>query len=187
MRPSRKERQEERRTLKRYFTLECMLQLCPTLCNPMDCSISGFPVLHYLPEFAQIWSVMVSNPLLPSLLFAFSLSQHEGLFPSITIPISDNHKTHTHTHTSIHVCIHICVYLRIYMCKYNMHKNFRRIIRWSFISEGKLREFHYLLYATLYFKNCFTLNTVISVITKFDCSLLLTLPMHKSKSANGQS
>ena len=25
----------------------------PTLCDPMDCSISGFPVLHYLPEFAQ--------------------------------------------------------------------------------------------------------------------------------------
>ena len=27
---------------------------CPTLCNPMDCSTPGFPVLHYLPEFAQI-------------------------------------------------------------------------------------------------------------------------------------
>ena len=26
---------------------------CPTLCNPMDCSTSGFPVLHHLPEFAQ--------------------------------------------------------------------------------------------------------------------------------------
>ena len=25
----------------------------PTLCNPMDCSMPGFPVLHYLPEFAQ--------------------------------------------------------------------------------------------------------------------------------------
>ena len=27
---------------------------CPTLCNPIDCSMPGFPVLHYLPEFAQI-------------------------------------------------------------------------------------------------------------------------------------
>ena len=26
---------------------------CPTLCDPMDCSISGFPVLHHLLEFAQ--------------------------------------------------------------------------------------------------------------------------------------
>ena len=25
----------------------------PTLCNPMDCSMPGFPVLHYLPDFAQ--------------------------------------------------------------------------------------------------------------------------------------
>ena len=26
---------------------------CPTLCDPMDCSTWGFPVLHYLQEFAQ--------------------------------------------------------------------------------------------------------------------------------------
>ena len=29
------------------------VQLYPTLGDPMDCSILGFPVLHYLPEFAQ--------------------------------------------------------------------------------------------------------------------------------------
>ena len=28
-------------------------QSCPTFCDPMDCSTPGFPVLHYLPEFAQ--------------------------------------------------------------------------------------------------------------------------------------
>ena len=28
-------------------------QLCPTLCNPMDCNTPGFLVLHHLPEFAQ--------------------------------------------------------------------------------------------------------------------------------------
>ena len=26
---------------------------CLTLCNPINCSPIGFPVLHYLPEFAQ--------------------------------------------------------------------------------------------------------------------------------------
>ena len=26
---------------------------CLTLCDPMDCSIPGSPVFHYLPEFAQ--------------------------------------------------------------------------------------------------------------------------------------
>ena len=28
-------------------------QSCLTLCDPMDCSMPGFPVLHHLPEFAQ--------------------------------------------------------------------------------------------------------------------------------------
>ena len=29
-------------------------QLCPTLVTPMDCSKPGFPVFHYLLEFAHI-------------------------------------------------------------------------------------------------------------------------------------
>ena len=28
-------------------------QSCSTLCNPMDCSMPGFPVLHHLPELDQ--------------------------------------------------------------------------------------------------------------------------------------
>ena len=28
-------------------------QSCPTLCNPMDCSMPGFPVHHQLQELAQ--------------------------------------------------------------------------------------------------------------------------------------
>ena len=28
-------------------------KLCPILCNPMDYSTPGSPVLHHLPEFAQ--------------------------------------------------------------------------------------------------------------------------------------
>ena len=27
---------------------------CLALCNPMDCSMSGFPILHYLPECARV-------------------------------------------------------------------------------------------------------------------------------------
>ena len=58
---------------------------CPTLHNPIECSTPGFPVLHYLPEFAQThvhWvsdAIQSSHPLLPSP-FAFNLSQHHGLF-----------------------------------------------------------------------------------------------------------
>ena len=56
--------------------------LCPTLCDPMDCRTPGFPVLHYLLEFAQThvhWvsdAIQPSDPLLSPSPPAFSLSQH---------------------------------------------------------------------------------------------------------------
>ena len=60
-------------------------QLCLTLCDPMNCSTPGFPVLHCLLEFAQAdvhWvsdAIQPSHPLpLPSP--ALSLSQHQDLF-----------------------------------------------------------------------------------------------------------
>ena len=39
----------------RYASYSCcsIAQSCPTLCNPMDCSTPGFPVLHQLLELAQ--------------------------------------------------------------------------------------------------------------------------------------
>ena len=37
-------------------------QLCPTLCEPMDCSMPGFSVLHHLPEFAQIKAYQQACP-----------------------------------------------------------------------------------------------------------------------------
>ena len=61
-------------------------QLCPTLCNPMDCSTPGFLALHHLLEFAQIHVRCVSDAIQPShsLLSpsppAFNLSQNKGLF-----------------------------------------------------------------------------------------------------------
>ena len=61
-------------------------QLCPTLCDPMDCSMPGFPVLHYLLELAQTHVHWVDDAIQPSLPLsspsppAFSLSQNQGLF-----------------------------------------------------------------------------------------------------------
>ena len=62
-----------------------VVQSCPTLCNPMDCSTPGFPVHYQFWEHAQThvhWvsdAIQLSHPLLsPSP--AFSLSQHQGLF-----------------------------------------------------------------------------------------------------------
>ena len=37
-----------------FLIMLSVTKLCLTLCNPMDCSTSGSPVLHYLPEFPQI-------------------------------------------------------------------------------------------------------------------------------------
>ena len=36
-----------------FWLFISVVQLCLTLCNPMNCSMSGFPVLHYFLEFAQ--------------------------------------------------------------------------------------------------------------------------------------
>ena len=41
-------------------------QSCPTLCDPMDCSTPGFPVLYHLPELAQIHVHWVSDAIQPS-------------------------------------------------------------------------------------------------------------------------
>ena len=41
-------------------------KFCPTLCDPMDCSKPGFPVLHHLPEFAQTHVHWVSDAFEPS-------------------------------------------------------------------------------------------------------------------------
>ena len=35
------------------FQFSSVAQLCPTLCNPMDCSMPGLPVHHQLLEFTQ--------------------------------------------------------------------------------------------------------------------------------------
>ena len=61
-------------------------QLCPTLCDPMDCSTSGFPVQHQLPKLAQTHvhrvrdAIQPSHPLLSPSPPALNLSQHQGLF-----------------------------------------------------------------------------------------------------------
>jgi len=45
------------------FVFSCcsVIKLCPTFCNPTDCSILGFPVLHYLLGFVQTHLHCVSN------------------------------------------------------------------------------------------------------------------------------
>ena len=42
------------------------VQSCPTLCNPMKCSMSGLPVQHQLPEFTQTHVHRVGHAIQPS-------------------------------------------------------------------------------------------------------------------------
>ena len=69
------------------FKLCCVQSLSRIwLCDPMDCSMLGFPDLHYLLEFAPNhvhWAddaIQPSYPLPPPSPFAFNFSQHQGLF-----------------------------------------------------------------------------------------------------------
>ena len=61
----------------------------PTLCDPMDCSMPGFPVVYYLLEFAQIhvhWvhdAIQSSHPLPLSSPLALNLFQHQGLLQCV--------------------------------------------------------------------------------------------------------
>ena len=61
-------------------------QSCPTLCDPMDCSMPGLPVHHQLSESTQThihWvgdATQPSHPLLSPSLPALNPSQHQGLF-----------------------------------------------------------------------------------------------------------
>ena len=65
-----------------------VMQLCLTLCNLIDCSMTGLFVHHQLPEFTQTHVHLVgdiiqtSHPLSSPSPPAFNLSQHKDLFLS---------------------------------------------------------------------------------------------------------
>ena len=59
-----------------YMLFCCSVaQLCWTVCDPMYCSMPGFPVLHHLPEIAQIYVHWVGNAIQPSYLLSCILSK----------------------------------------------------------------------------------------------------------------
>ena len=67
-----------------YITLQfiSVAQSCPTLCDPINCSTTGLPVHHQLPEFTQTHihrvgdAIQSSHPLLPPSPPALNLSEH---------------------------------------------------------------------------------------------------------------
>ena len=63
-----------------YFQFFCCCcldaQLCLTLCDPVDCSMPGFPVFDHLPELAQPHVHWASDAMQPS----------HGLLPFLLLP-----------------------------------------------------------------------------------------------------
>ena len=59
-----------------------VIRLCLTFCNPMDCSMSGFPVLHHLLELAQTCVHWVSDAI-QHLIHCCFLLLLPSVFPNI--------------------------------------------------------------------------------------------------------
>ena len=65
--------------------LSSVTQSCPALCDPMDCSMPGFPVHYQLPEPTKTYVHWFSDVIQPSHSLSspspptFNLSQHQGL------------------------------------------------------------------------------------------------------------
>ena len=70
--------------LRSYHCCSSVTKLCPALCDPMDCSMPGFPVLHYpqsLLKLMSIESVMLSN----HFILCHPLLLLTSIFPSIRV------------------------------------------------------------------------------------------------------
>ena len=71
---------------KKSVQVSSVAQSCPTLCDPVDCSMPGFSVHHQFLELAQTHVHQVGDAIQPSHPLsslsppAFNLSQHQSLF-----------------------------------------------------------------------------------------------------------
>ena len=74
-----------KKIVKGSVQFSSVTQLCPTLCDPMDCSTPGFPVHHQLAELAQTHVHQVSDAIQPSCPLsspsppAYNFTKHQGV------------------------------------------------------------------------------------------------------------
>ena len=74
----------ERPVLRGIFQFSPVIQLCPTLCDTMDCSTPGFPVHHQLLELLKLMSI---ESVMPSnhLILCCPLLLPPSIFPSLRV------------------------------------------------------------------------------------------------------
>ena len=79
-------KKSEENTVNNSVQFSSVTQSCPTLCEPMNCSMPGLPVHHQLPEFTQTHvhrvgdAIQPSHPLSSPSPPAPNPSQHQSLF-----------------------------------------------------------------------------------------------------------
>ena len=73
-----------------YSSVSSVTQSCPTLCNPMDCSMPGFPVHHQLSELTQTHVHQVGDAIQQTIAsFVIPFSSRLQSFPaSGSFPVS---------------------------------------------------------------------------------------------------
>ena len=77
-------KQTASKEINKHFFLMCSVaQSCLTVCDPMDCSMPGFPVLHHFPELAQ--TCVHWGDAIPHLIFCHPLLLLPSIFPSIRL------------------------------------------------------------------------------------------------------
>ena len=87
VRPNLAIKQQSTKAADNTHYCRSVAQSCLTLCDPMDCTTPNFPVLHYLPEFAQTHVHWVGDAIQPSHPLSSAPSppvpnpsQHQSLF-----------------------------------------------------------------------------------------------------------
>ena len=73
-----------------YFNFQLVQPLspCPTLCDPMECSVPGLPVLNHLLEFAQIHIHWANDAMQPSCPLSSSPPALNFSQASVSFPMS---------------------------------------------------------------------------------------------------
>ena len=113
--------------------------MCPTLCDPMDCSTPGFPVLHHLPEFAQTHVHWIGDAIQPSHPAAVPFSSglqsvpSSGFFPisqlfttggqsvgvsasALVLPMSTQGWFPFRLNQCVYIYIYIYIYIYMHVC-----------------------------------------------------------------------
>ena len=75
------------RPVHSFYQFSSVTQLCPTLCDPMDCSTPEFPVYHQFPECTQTPLIQWCHPTISSSVVPFS-SRLQSFPASRSFPMS---------------------------------------------------------------------------------------------------